>query len=363
MGVARLLQECKGSVELVETADKLPGLKYTRGLSSWRPASKEGDLYNSWEDVPEKLAATQIRPSMFPPSKADAEAFHLERCLRLLPHHQNTGGFFVALLEKKKPCPWEKDWATSSEDSVALEEIENEEVPPRKKVKYNNKGGLPPRARGFKEDPFTYFKPEDEEVYKEVQEFYDLSLPCKGFLSRGKEESKKKNLYFTTEQVREVVETNEERLRLINTGVKAFIKCDDKGSNCSYRLAQEGALSTVPFLGKRVVQMDKENMEKLLMRTAEIDRPPMIADFSEEVQEILRGLTVGSLAYVYKDPGTDLAIEVVGWLGERGAVRAYVAKAERAHYLRLLGGDTQQFEQANKFSKNKDESENGEVLK
>ena len=51
--------------------------------------------------------------------------------------------------------------------------------------------------------------------------------------------------------------------------------------------------------------------------------------------------------------------QVVGWLGERGAVRAYVAKAERAHYLRLLGGDTQQFEQANKFSNKKDE--NGDV--
>ena len=79
-------------------------------------------------------------------------------------------------------------------------------------------------------DPFTYFKPEDEAVYKEVQEFYDLSLPFKGFLSRGKEATKKKNLYFTTEQVRQVVETNVERLRMINTGVKAFIKCEDKGS-------------------------------------------------------------------------------------------------------------------------------------
>merc|ERR1712038_453678 len=144
-------------------------------------------------------------------------------------------------------------------------------------------------------------------------------------------------------------ETNEDRLRLINTGVKAFIKCDDKGSSCSYRLAQEGALSTVPFLGKRIVQMDKANMEMLLMRTAEIDRPPMVADFSEDVQEMLRSFSVGSLAYVYKDCDTDLSIEVVGWLGERGAVRAYVAKAERAHYLRLLGGDTDQFEQENKF--------------
>ncbi len=27
---------------------------------------------------------------------------------RILPHQQNTGGFFVALLEKKALCPWEK---------------------------------------------------------------------------------------------------------------------------------------------------------------------------------------------------------------------------------------------------------------
>ena len=57
------------------------------------------------------------------------------------------------------------------------------------------------------------------------------------------------------------------------------------------------------------------------------------------------------------------AAQVVGWLGERGAVRAYVAKAERAHYLRLLGGDTQLFEQANKFSNKKDENGGAEALK
>ena len=40
--VARLLQECQGAVQLVETAHKLPGLKFSRGLSTWKPASKEG---------------------------------------------------------------------------------------------------------------------------------------------------------------------------------------------------------------------------------------------------------------------------------------------------------------------------------
>ena len=33
--------------------------------------------------------------------------FHLDRCMRVLPHLQNTGGFFVAVLEKSAPCPWE----------------------------------------------------------------------------------------------------------------------------------------------------------------------------------------------------------------------------------------------------------------
>ena len=33
---------------------------------------------------------------------------NLERCIIILPHHQNTGGFFVAVLIKKSPMPWNK---------------------------------------------------------------------------------------------------------------------------------------------------------------------------------------------------------------------------------------------------------------
>lgn len=34
--------------------------------------------------------------------------FSLLSSLRILPHHQNTGGFFVAVLIKKSPMPWNK---------------------------------------------------------------------------------------------------------------------------------------------------------------------------------------------------------------------------------------------------------------
>jgi tRNA (cytosine34-C5)-methyltransferase len=43
----------------------------------------------------------RIKPSCFPPTPAEADAFNLHRCVRCLPHDNNTGGFFVALLRKK----------------------------------------------------------------------------------------------------------------------------------------------------------------------------------------------------------------------------------------------------------------------
>lgn len=45
----------------------------------------------------------KVYPSMFPPSKERLESGKcpLKRCLRLVPQDQNTGGFFVAVFEKK----------------------------------------------------------------------------------------------------------------------------------------------------------------------------------------------------------------------------------------------------------------------
>lgn len=50
----------------------------------------------------------EITPSMRPPDSATEQtiAMQLRRCLRILPHDQDTGGFFVAVLRKrKKPQP------------------------------------------------------------------------------------------------------------------------------------------------------------------------------------------------------------------------------------------------------------------
>ena len=49
--------------------------------------------------------AQKLTRSMFP--DADSDSMPLERCMRILPHHSDTGGFFIAVLEKvaKYPAP------------------------------------------------------------------------------------------------------------------------------------------------------------------------------------------------------------------------------------------------------------------
>ena len=54
--------------------------------------------------------------------------------------------------------------------------------------------------------------------------------------------------------VRNVVESNKDReaVKIVNTGVKAFCKAENKGALCPFRLSQDGSMVTIPFLKKRI---------------------------------------------------------------------------------------------------------------
>lgn len=65
--------------------------------------------YTAYNQVPQRRKK-KVLPSMFPPSKEFLHSGHcsLERCMRLVPYDQNTGGFFVAVFEKKLTAPIDK---------------------------------------------------------------------------------------------------------------------------------------------------------------------------------------------------------------------------------------------------------------
>ena len=85
---------------------------------------------------------------------------------RVLPHQQNTGGFFVALLEKSALCPWEaaaKSAASLPQKKEAANgdaaEADSMEPPASSEpVKVFEPSPKKRKFFGFREDPFVYIQ-------------------------------------------------------------------------------------------------------------------------------------------------------------------------------------------------------------
>ncbi|KAL9329660.1 hypothetical protein ACSQ67_004663 [Phaseolus vulgaris] len=141
--VSEVLRRCGGSVKLVDVSSELPQLIRRPGLKRWKVYDK-GTWFVSYNDVP-KFRRSAVLSSMFPSgrghrdvdsscnvnvedvtnginenagdgvqpvqnpvmSESDEEVsdFPLEHCMRIVPHDQNTGAFFIAVLQKVSPLP------------------------------------------------------------------------------------------------------------------------------------------------------------------------------------------------------------------------------------------------------------------
>jgi len=111
--VAALLRRCGGALELVDgaaaTASKLAG-GCAPGMTTWEVLGPQLTRHPSAADLQASDALTAgekrlFAPSMWPPPPASAEAAALRKCVRLLPHLSDSGGFFVALLRKRRRLP------------------------------------------------------------------------------------------------------------------------------------------------------------------------------------------------------------------------------------------------------------------
>ena len=121
-----------GSVRLVDAHEALASsaaekgggskkLKLRPGMNRWEIADQQAFGGNGvrWHGNARAAAHAGMSPlqvSMWPPSsaamesagfrtEASGEGLHLERCARLLPHDNDTGGFFLALFEKTSEIP------------------------------------------------------------------------------------------------------------------------------------------------------------------------------------------------------------------------------------------------------------------
>ncbi|XP_068932977.1 RNA cytosine C(5)-methyltransferase NSUN2 [Petaurus breviceps papuanus] len=380
--IASLLEKSEGALELADVSSELPGLKWMPGITQWKVMTKNGQWFADWKDVPQSRH-TQIRPTMFPPKgEENLKKMNLEHCLRILPHHQNTGGFFVAVLVKKSSMPWNKRQpklqrkspmdteVTESSPSVPVEmtasaptetsltasaetgdrpvtDTEGEENIQRTQNlegDINKKDGVcgPPPSKkmklfGFKEDPFVFI-PEDDPLFPPIQNFYALAptFPKMNLLTRT-QEGKKRQLYMVSKELRNVLLNNSERMKVINTGIKVWSRNNDgEQFGCAFRLAQEGIYTLYPFINSRIIVVCIEDIKILLTQ-----ENPFFSKFSSETHRQAKDMAKGSIVLKYEPdaqkPDTlQCPIVLCGWRGKT-SIRAFVPKNERLHYLRMMG--------------------------
>lgn len=110
--VVELLRSFEGCIRLMDTKDLLPGLIRRPGITKpWRVPLRLNENepiqffetyeeFTAWNQALERPLGDVLKEVMFPPKGVDLSTLKLDRCMRLLPQDQDTGGFFVALFEK-----------------------------------------------------------------------------------------------------------------------------------------------------------------------------------------------------------------------------------------------------------------------
>jgi hypothetical protein len=304
--------------------------------------------YPSFETVPEHLQR-RIRASAFPPTPDEARAFHLERCIRCLPHDNDTGGFFVAILRKtgpttatdrrnqredrdSKPSPPAvadpKATAASSAMAASSPGASNDaedETREAKRAKWSpdlepqgdraggegNPDAVAPRSRDkrylMRDSDGNHipdlgrddFVPVGDGTIDGLADFYGLAptLPRHLLMTRVGGEAKVIS-YVAPSVKRLLLDAGlQKRVTVVTTGLKVLIR---KGQDCEvpYRLSQEGLHFLAPHMSRRKFAVSRQDFEALLS--------PDVVPFSllsSDLQSRLAPVTVGSIVIVLDGRG------------------------------------------------------------
>ncbi|KAJ3333179.1 tRNA (cytosine(34)-C(5))-methyltransferase [Blyttiomyces sp. JEL0837] len=383
--IAEVLNSTKGAIKLLDVSTELPNLKRAPGVSSWKVMSNDGDIYSTYDEIPE-VKRKKLSPSMFPPE--NIKDIGIEKCVRVLPYFQNTGGFFIAVFEKvetfgsldlKNAAEGEngegegdvemeqavgegeengygngeeekqdkgkghnlRSKRTEREDDDAEEARETKK--PRVTTPFETPSGKILVWEG-KEEPFYFLSDKDKEVIA-LTEHYGINpnFPKSQYVVRSDIEAVKA-IYFVSASVKKILMApNVKRLRIVNTGVPLFIRAggtDKKQHLFPYRISADGLPTLGSFLSsKRVVCVPPSDVLPLLN-----DQYPVMESFSEDTQKDVKGKEDGGIIFRVKPHSTfalsgsaEETIDIPVWKAPK-SLSILVAKQDRASLLARLTG-------------------------
>ena len=247
--IAALLTRSRGALHLVDISAELEELEKKPGLCTWDVCDEvfsRHSNHDGHDEVPE---------SAWPPSPSQNKTLRLERCLRIMQHHDNMGALFVAVLYKSAELP------------VDFESI-CAHVP----------NGVESNSCEDPGNPCCFRRVTDSRLINSILKAYGIMDDTRfrfktGFLSRTDGQNERKNpkrLYYASKEVVDFIFKSVVaglfRLNVFAVGVLLFERQASNESSSDYRLTQGGLLVTFPHLTRRVVHVTPLELEALLCR-------------------------------------------------------------------------------------------------
>lgn len=233
---------------------ELPGLAHSKGLTDWKVLSFD------FEEITKQTLGNK---HFFPDAKYSES---LENCIRVYPHQQNTGGFFITVLEKIEETEVEnelKEIEAKEEKEEDLDELIRltlSSINPKK------------HEKASKSNEYEYYKflePNDPEL-NHCFEYYGIEKTPKLIDScfiRNDKGDLGKIIYLSDPTIKSILMENEKKLELINSGLKLFVSQRNTEVEMKYRVHNEAVDLVYPLLTSknRTIVSDYESFKVLLV--------------------------------------------------------------------------------------------------
>lgn len=241
--VAAALRKWGNQIKLVNCDNELPGLVRRNGVSDWK-------VYGKDMQVREK-GAEDVADTVFPPTQEEADTFSLENCIRVYPHLQNTGGFFIAVLEKTDPEGAKRIAEDEKDEGSKKQKIDEQSntVETTDKPQPQRREKLP---RDANEEPFIFLDPDHPQLAK-CWPFYDFkeSFPRDSTLVRNATGEPLRTIYYVSSILKDILTIEEQKLKVIHAGIKLFVSQRNDTGNCPWRVQNESLHTIKSFLGDK----------------------------------------------------------------------------------------------------------------
>ncbi|RDW37257.1 LOW QUALITY PROTEIN: S-adenosyl-L-methionine-dependent methyltransferase [Yarrowia lipolytica] len=260
--VAEALRLSKGSVHLIESRGDIPNLINSKGMTDWKVQAKGNK--DGWNNKGDEGCTD----SWFPPTDESIKE-QLTKCIRVYPHTQDTGGFFIVAFEKAKDVEEEDDKKRVAEDETRdakrVKVDASDIIDAAKETASDAKEAVVDAAEtavtDAAETKFEGVVAEDEEPKKSKKMPYDANeepfvfelQKCWDFYKFNDQFPRDsmmptRTIYYTSPSIKPILELNANRLKFVHAGTR-FFTLQKNEDTCN-----ESVNRAFPYIGARVVK-------------------------------------------------------------------------------------------------------------